>query len=100
MTVAFTSEDPVNCPITQYKIDSINDYELNIDRPGLDSTVTSTISLDEDSGLFSIKNCSKPMQWLVWISAQGKDGTGSGKSDTFNIKINLFEPPPLKTSAP
>ena len=37
---------------------------------------------------------------MVWLSATGKDGMSSGISTYNNIKINLWETPPIKIFPP
>ena len=61
MTIAFTTGDLVNCPVTSYKIEKINEYKFDTDKVGTDPIVTDAIEIDSTTGIFTIKNCTDPM---------------------------------------
>ena len=100
MTVAFISSDPVNCPIKEYKLVKVNKYEFDLIKYPYEDEISSVISLDKTTGIFELNNCIEERKWNVWISASGDDGMTSGISDTFNIKIHLYDPPPVLIDAP
>ena len=100
MTVAFISEDPINCPLEEYKIEKVNLYQFSVYMQGYEAEVSNQILIDKKTGLFTLINCTEPMQWQIWLSCKGPDGTGSGLSDTWNIQINLYKPPPIVTYPP
>jgi len=96
MSVAFLSEDPLNCPVKAYNFEKVNLIESNEIKYPSDVEISSVASMNTTSGVFTLKNSNEAMKWQVWISATGLDGMKSGVSDIFNIKINLFNPPLTK----
>ena len=54
MSVAFISQDPINCPVTEYIIKKTYNYKLGIIRERSDVFVKGNITIDKTSGMFTL----------------------------------------------
>jgi hypothetical protein len=86
--------------VTQYKFEKVNLYQFDIVKYSSDSEISSVASIDENTGVFTLKDVTYPMKWHVWLSATGPDGMASGISSVYNMMIHLFNPPPVVILAP
>ena len=100
MTVAFVSQDPGNCPVTGYKFEKVNLYKFDILKYPSENEIKLVASIDETTGVFTLKDVTKALKWHVWLSATGPDGMASGVSTIWNMMFHLFSPPPVIILAP
>lgn len=61
MDVAFTTGDVINCPVTEFKIEYINEVKFDQIKQGTEADVTEKVEMDTKTGVFTIKNCTEPM---------------------------------------
>lgn len=95
MSLAFTTNDTLNCPAFEYFIDKVTDG--NDANKSLNATdYLKVVTIDQFTGEISVIDTTNAVKWHIFLSASGQDGVKSGTATVQNVYLHLYDPPPAE----